>query len=238
MILDADCLVGVETVNPKPPNMSSHGQILIPAMVTLRDNWPFVLTVNLQPNSLQISIKDVHQALLMSILGIRTLMTLPHLKSRCTGLDTRKSADRSWLLSSMLRFWSVALPHLQVSCLSPSELNWSSVFLDTVSCYFSILTEMPFDSTVATKVSSLLSQVAEVFFLRMETPQLPTSTQKLLCAAYFELALLCRRSPKWCLILLEHLVPTLRKAENGSKTMGRGLEVSVNRGSTRECAHS
>lgn len=238
MILDADCLVGVETVNPKSPNMSSHRQILIPAMVSIRDTWPSVLTGNLQPYSLQISIKNVHQALLMSILGIRILMTLPHLKSRCTGLDTRKFTERSWLLSSMLRFWSVALPHLQVSCLSPSELNWSSVFLDTVTCYFSILTKLPFDSTVATKVSNLLSQVAEVFFLKMETPRLPTSTQKLLCAAYFELALLCRRSPKWSLILLEHLVPTLRKAESRTKTMGGGLEVSVNHGSTRECAHS
>ena len=218
--------------------MSSHRQILIPAVTTIRDTWPSGLIGNLEPIPLQISIKNAYQALLMSILGIRTVMTLPHLKSRCTRLNAQKSIDRSWLLSSMLRFWSVAIPHLQDSFLSISELNWSSVFLGTVSYYFSILTETAFDSTVATKVSNLLSQVAEIFFLRMETTQLPTSTQKLLCAVYFELALLCRRSPKWSLVLLEHVVPTLHKVEKRCKTMGRDFEVSVDRASTRECAHS
>ena len=217
--------------------MSSHRQILIPAMTTIRDTWPSGLIGNLEPIPLQMCIKGAHQALLMSILGIRTVMTLPHLKSRCTRLNAQKSIDRSWLLSSMLRFWSVAIPHLQVS-LSSSELKWSGVFLGTVSYYFSILTETAFDSTVATKVSNLLSQVAEIFFLRMETTQLPTSTQKLLCAAYFELALLCRRSPKWSIVLLEHVVPTLHKVEKRCKTMGRDFEVSVDRASTRECAHS
>ena len=238
MILGADCLVGVETVNSKPPNKSSHGQFLIPAKVTLRDTWPSGNNENLELIPLQISIKDVHQALLISILGIRTVMTLPHLNSRCKRLDTQKSSDHSWLLSSMQQFWSLALQHLQVSCLSLSELNWSSVFLGTVKCYLLILAKTPFDSAVAVKVSNLLSQVAEIFFLKMGTPQFPISTQHLLCAAYFELALLCRRSPKWSLVLLEHVVPTLRKVENRSKTMGRDLAVSVHRGSTRDCAYS
>ena len=207
-------------------------------MATIRGSWPSGLTGNLEPISLQISIKDAHQALLMSILGIRTVMTRPRLKAQCKGLDTQNSIDRSWLLSSMLRFWSVAVPYLQVSCLSSSELNWPNVFIGTVNCYFSILTFIPFDSTVATKVSNLLSHISEFFFLKMETSQLPTSTRKLLYTAYSELALLCRRSPKWSLVLLEHVVPTLHKIESTSKMMDRDLEVSVDRRSTRECAHS
>ena len=234
MIVDADCLAGVETVSSKPSGMPLHRQVLIPSMATIRDTWPSGFTGNPRTVSLQISINDPHRALLMSILGIRTVMTLSHLKSRFTRLDAQKSTDRSWLLSSMLQFWSVAIPHLKVSCLSSSELNWSSVFLGTVNCYFLIVTKFPFDPTVATKVSNLLSQIAEIFFLRMETPQLPITTQKLLCATYFELALLCRRSPKWSFVLLEHLVPTLHKVENNSPKMGRDLEVSVDRGSARE----
>ena len=238
MILGVDCLVGVETVNSKPPDMSSHRQFLIPAKVTLRDTWPSGINENLELIPLQISIKDVHQALLMSILGIRTVMTLPHLKLRCTRLDGQKSSDHSWLLSSMQQFWSLALQHLQVSCLSSSELNWSSVFLGTINYYLLIVTKAPFNSAVAVKVSNLLSQVAEIFFLKMGTPQFPISTQNLFCAEYFELAHLCRRSPDWSLVLLEHVVPTLRKVENRSKTMGRDLAVSVNRGSTTHCAYT
>lgn len=225
-------------MNSNRSSLSLHRQVLIPATVTIRDSWPSGLTGNMEPLSMQISISHVHQALLMSILGIRTVMTLPHLNSRYTSLDAHKSTERSWLVSSMLRFWSVAFPHLQVSCLSSSWLNWSGVFLDTFTCYFSILAKIPFDSTVATKVSNLFSQVGEIFLLRMDTTPLATSTQKLLCAAYLELAFLCQRSPKWSLVLLEHVLPTLHKVENRSKAMSRDLEVSVNPGSTRECAHA
>lgn len=146
------------------------------------------------------------------------------------------SPDRSLLLGFILRFWSVAIPYLQES-LSILELNWSRIFLDTVGRFFSSLSSIRLESMIAARLSSFMSQIFEMFFFRLEASQLSPPIQESLNAACFEIALLCRKSSKWALALMEYVVPTLRKVAAREPQFGRELGVSLPRALTKQCAH-
>lgn len=229
----------VETMNSKRGMTSPLKQRFVPTMETISEAWTSAIPPQRNDHlPLQVRIEGVHQALLTSILAIHALAIMPGLDVGHTTVRAQTSSDRSWLLSSILRFWSVAIPHLQESFASSSELNWVEAFLDTIGRFFSSLSRVSLKVMIASKVSSLMSQVAKIFFLRLEATQLPPSTKKSLCAACFEIAFLCQETPKWFPLLIEHVIPTLRKVEAKIPKISGDLGVNQNRGPAKEtCAH-
>ena len=213
-------------------------QLLVPSIETLFEAWPSTTQRNLEQVSLQVRVKDVHQVLLTSILAVHAVMTLPHCSLRRTLASAQMSPDRSLLLGFISRFWSVAIPYLQESFRSMSELNWPRIFLDTVGRFFSSLSGIRLESTIAARLSSFTSQIIEFFFLRLEAPRLSLLVQESLHAACFEIALLCRESPKWALALMEYAVPTFRKVEARKPKLVGELGVSRSYALTKQGAYS
>ena len=227
----------MENSNSRLPNTKPMKQLLVPSMETISEAWPSTVQRSLEPVSLQVCVKDVHQILLASILAIYAVMTLPHFSLRRTLARAQLSPDRSLLLGFISRFWSVAIPYLQESFSSVSELNWPRIFLDTIGRFFSSLSGIRLESMIAARLSSFTSQIIEFFLLRLEAPQLSLLVQESLHAACFEIALLCRKSPKWALALMEYAVPTLRKVEATNPQLGGELGVSRSHALTKHGAH-
>lgn len=90
---------------------------------------------------------------------------------------------------------------------------------------------------IAARLSSFTSQIIDFLILRLEAPQLSLLVQESLQAACFEIALLCRESPKWALALMEYAVPTLRKVEARNPQLGGELGVSLSHVLTKQGAH-
>ena len=198
--------------------------IYFPAIETVSEAWPSRSSHGNERGSLQIRVKSVHQLLLSSISSVQIVMTAPQMSLRTATTVGHRRYDLSWVLSSLTRFWSIAGSHLQESLLS-SQLNWSGIFLDIFGQLFSSFTSKTFPQTVAPKVSSLMSQIVELYLLRLEASQLSHLDQKLLCKVCLEVTRLCQKSTRWSALILEQVAPALRKCEVREQKNGRELEV-------------
>ena len=175
--------------------------------------------------SFRIQVACNRQALLVSVVALHTLTTLPPPKSPRVAATTRSSPHCTWLLSCVVRFWTLALPYLQSSVFSSSKNIWICVFLDTVGHLTSSLANGTFEASTASRYSNFISQVLSPVLLTPVSNEFPHVVQKSLCSILFEIALLVQKSPTWCLVLSEHLSPTILKIENRNEKVNGDLSV-------------
>ena len=220
----------MELLHSKHAELSLHGQLLIPSMGTVSEVWPTGIPQDFEQMSFRIRVTDIRQTLLTSILAIRLSAIPPDPKWPQLAVKVRTPPDFAWLLSCILRFWSVAIPYLQFPVSMSSNSTWTVVFLDTLSHMTSSLASTTFEALTASRFSSLVCQVTAAFLLKPEPTELPHPLQKSLCSALFEIALLVQKSPEWYPLLSERLSPTLRKIKYKDGKTGGDLDVSQNGG--------
>lgn len=202
----------------------SQGQLLFPSLRTISEVWPSALS-DAEQMSFRISVACNRQALLVSVVALHTLTTLPPPKSPRVAARARNSPHCTWLLSCLLRFWTLALPYLQSSIYFPSKNMWIGVFLDTLAQLTSSLANGTFEDLTASRFSSFVSQVLSPVLLTPGLNEFPHVVQRSLCSVLFEIALLVQKSPTWCPVLFEHLSPTLLKIENKDVKVDGDLSV-------------
>lgn len=226
----------MELLHSKHAKFLPSGQLLLPSIGTVSAVWPTEGPQNLEHMPVQVRVMGTHQALLTSILAIRILTIPPDRKSLQLAVKVRTPPDLAWRLSCIIRFWSVASPYLHFP-VSPSKSTWTVAFLDTISQMTSSLASTTFEALIASRFSSLISQITAAFLLRPESTELPHTLQKSLCSALFEIALLVQKSPKWYPLLSEQLSPTLRKIDNKDGKVSGDLNVSPNGSLVGSWAH-
>ena len=205
----------------------SQGQLLFPSSSTVSEVWPPALS-DAEQTPFRISVACNRKALLVSIVALHTLTTLAPPKSPRVAARARNSPHCTWLLSCLLRFWTLALPYLQSSIYSPSKNVWLCVFLDTVGQLTSSLADGNFEALTASRYSSFISQVLSPILLTPGTIEIPHVVQRSLCFVLFEIALLVQKSPTWCPVLFEHLSPTLLKIESKDGKVDGDVSVGQN----------